>query len=89
MSFLDRLRRASKAAVGRREPGEYSAKGELIRCPVCSGTEFLDMHDRHFQKPFLSGHTTPWLTFDRQVTTLVCTHCAHLLQFAVAPERSE
>ena len=89
MSFFNRLKRASKAAIGDRGAGEYSAKGEAIVCPVCAGVEFLDVRDREFRKPFLAGHTTPWLKFDRQVTSLVCTHCAHLMHFAVAPERSE
>ncbi len=89
MSFFKRLARASKAAVQHNGPGEYYAKGDPIQCPVCSGGEFLEVRDRAFRRPFLSGHTAPWLTFDRQVTTLVCTHCANLIQFAVAPERSD
>ena len=89
MSFFKRLKRASSAAIGRHAAGEYFAKGDAIVCPVCSGTEFLEVRDREFRRPFLAGHTTPWLQFDKRVTTLVCTHCAHLLQFAVAPERAD
>lgn len=88
-TFLQRLKRASHAAIGRHAPGEYFAKGESVTCPVCSGGEFLEVREKEFRRPFLSKHTTPWLEFDRRVTTLVCTHCANLLHFAVAPERGE
>ena len=89
MSFFKRLKRASRAAIGRHGPGEYFAKGDPIFCPICSGSEFLEVRDREFRRPFLSGHTTPWVTFDRRITVLVCTHCAHLMNFAVTPERAD
>jgi len=85
--FLKRFARAAKAAVGTQGEGRFLARGDPILCPVCSGHDFLEVTDRHVPKPLMMRWSVPWLKLDGFSTSLVCTHCTHMLSFARAPDR--
>ena len=89
MSFLSRLGRAAKAAVDYHGATQYQVRGQAVVCPICGGDEFVMVADREVRKPLFSSRNVPWLELDRISTTLICTHCSHLLQFGRAPERTD
>ncbi len=89
MSFFSRLNRAVKAALDYPGAARYQVRGETVACPVCGGTEFAMVRDRDVRRPLFSRRNLPWLKLDRSSSTLICTHCSHLMQFARAPVRMD
>ena len=89
MSILKRIGRAAKATVNVHGEGRYRARGEPVVCPVCEGREFVKVVDREVRRPMFMRWNLPWLKLDRHATTLVCTHCTHMLSFGRSPEREE
>lgn len=86
MGIFRRLRRAVDASLSTLGPGRYRARGEDVRCPVCDGDEFMRAAGGPCAKPFLRAFNAPWLKLDSHATSLICTHCAHILTFGRAPE---
>ena len=86
-TFLTRLRRAAKATVEAHDVAYFRVRGVDVVCPICSEREFVQVRDREVRRPLFGGLNLPWLRLDRASTTLICTHCAHLLSFGRAPER--
>ena len=85
--FFRSLGRAAKAAAGTGGEGRYTARGDPIICPVCGGEDFVEVPDRHVHKPLMMRWNLPWLKLDGFATTLICTHCTHMLSFGRGPER--
>ena len=84
-----RLRKAAKAAGAALEPSQFVVKGELVVCPICKEDEFLASPGTILQRPLFLSLTAPWVKLDRQSTTLICTHCMHILHFGRSPERAK
>ena len=84
-----RLRSAVKAAESALEPSRFMMMGELVVCPVCGKDEFLASPGTVLQRPLFLSITAPWVKIDRQSTTLICTHCMHILHFGRPPERAK
>jgi len=89
MSFLRRFRRAVKASIDTLGAQGYTARGEPVVCPICRGEEFVRSSGGAYSKPMLMGFNVPWLKLDRQATTLICTHCTHVLTFGKAPDLAD
>lgn len=85
---LKRLKKAAKAAGEALEPSQFAVKGERVFCPVCRQDEFLASPGNILQRPLFLSFTAPWLKIDRESTTLICTHCVHILHFGRPPERA-
>lgn len=77
---------ASVDALG---PQTFSVRGEPVICPVCKGREFVYAPGEPYRKPFLLRFNVPWLKLDAQASALICTHCAHILNFGKAPEADD
>ena len=88
-SFFKRIRRAARASLEVHDVAKFFVRGEPVICPMCRGDEFVRVPDREVKRPLFMGLNLPWLKLDRFSTTLICTHCTHLLSFARAPERVE
>ena len=86
MSLIKRVGRAVNAAVGGMGAQTFRAKGEAIVCPVCGRGEFVQAPGDHYAKPSLLWMNLPWLKLDRMTTSLICTHCTHILTFGRVPE---
>lgn len=89
MGLISRFRRALGASVEAHRPQTYRARGVDVVCPVCGGQEFVRASGDFYVKPLFLGFNAPWLRLDRQATSLLCTHCTHLLPFGKAPEPAE
>jgi hypothetical protein len=87
-SPFKRLKKAAKAAGTALEPAQFAVKGELVACPVCGQDEFLASPGSILQRPLFLSLTAPWVKIDRESTTLICTHCVHILHFGRPPERA-
>ena len=83
-----RFRKAAKAAGEALEPSPFVVMGEKVVCPICGGDEFLSTPGSVLQRPLFLSFTAPWLKIDRESTTLICTHCVHILHFGRPPERA-
>ena len=81
------LRRAAKAAGEVLDPAPFLVRGELVICPVCGKNEFLPSSGGMLRRPIFMTLRAPWLKIDRETTTLICTHCVHILHFGQPPER--
>jgi len=86
-SPFKRLRKAAEAAVEVFDPAPFLVRGELVICPVCKGDEFLRSSGGILHRPLFMTLRAPWLKIDRETTTLICTHCVHILHFGQPPER--
>ena len=86
MSFLSRFRRAMDRSIEVLGAQRFRAGGEAVVCPVCGNREFVRSTGGGYVKPVLLKVSTPWLTLSRHTTTLICTHCTHILAFGRAPE---
>lgn len=89
MSLFRRLSRAAKASVEVHGASQFLARGDAVICPVCSREEFVATSDERSKRPLFMSFNVPWLRLDRFTTSLICTHCAHVLTFARVPERRE
>lgn len=89
MSIFRRFRRAVRASIDTLGAQVYSVRGKPIVCPVCDGREFVRSSGGAYTKPMLVGFNLPWLKLDSQATSLICTHCTHMLTFGKAPELAE
>ncbi len=86
-SPFKRLKRAAKAAGEVFDPAPFLVRGELVICPVCKGDEFLRSSGGILHRPMFMTFRAPWLKIDRETSTLICTHCVHILHFGYPPER--
>jgi hypothetical protein len=89
MSFFSRFRRAVGASLDTLGVQRFRARGEVIRCPVCGGSEFVRSSGSPYVKPIFRWLSVPWLELDRYATSLICAHCTHMLIFGRAPEPFE
>jgi len=71
------------------DPAPFLAKGEKVLCPVCGGDEFLRSPGDVLHRPLFLSTSAPWVKIDRETTTLICTHCVHILHFGYPPERAK
>lgn len=89
MSFLPRFRRAVQRSIAVLGVQRFRAGGADVVCPVCAGHEFVRSTGGGYVKPIMLKVNLPWLSLSRHTTTLICTHCTHILTFGRAPEIHE
>jgi hypothetical protein len=85
--FFKRVLNAAEAAGEAFDPSPFRVRGENVACPVCGRGEFLRSHGGELPKPLFGSVRVPWLKLDPGITTLICTHCVHVLHFGRTPER--
>ena len=85
MPFFSRFRRAVDASLATLGPQRFRAGGETVTCPVCGGVEFVRSPGGYYRKPLLLKVNVPWLELTGHSTSLICTHCTHILTFGRAP----
>ena len=86
-SFFRRLGRAAKATLEAHDEARFKVCGDLVVCPVCRGEDFVRVPDRSVPRPLFMRLNLPLLKLKGHATTLICTHCTHLLSFGYPPEQ--
>lgn len=86
-SFFKRLAGAARATVSSQGEGRFQARGEFVICPICGGKDFVMAPDRRVKRPLYMKLNLPSFELDRFASSLICTHCTHMLSFGRPPER--
>ena len=86
MAFFKRVGRAVGATLGSLGAQTFRVKGEVVVCPICKGRDFVRATGERVNRPTLMWINLPWLKLDRLSTSLLCTHCTHVLSFGKTPE---
>ena len=89
MSLLARFRRAVNKSIEVFGAQRFRAGGENVVCPVCGNREFVRSSGGTYVKPILLRVNVPWLMLSERATTLICTHCTHILRFGRPPDLVE
>ena len=82
--FMDRLKRATKAAFEEIGPGQFTQDDKPIRCPHC-GNDHFEEGTAQLNTAGMSFLNLDWA--DRSATILACTRCGRIEWYLDRPER--